>query len=235
MGCWPLHALEIIASDTARRFDMTDFQRGLVANPTPLPKGGTSPLQLVPSGALHVQTITPMMAEWARAQKLYGANTGAGTAKAPVAAMPTTAAAWALYNGYSGKYLVVTRVYNWSVSGTLGLGMSLIAGLSTASQASAPTAFSSSIHAALQPGSPSTQAVFAGAVTLAGAPVWAVEGSRDQVSAVAVGSGITADVQGKYIIPPAYALGLSVLAPTGTSALFGCGFEYYVADLSIGS
>jgi hypothetical protein len=213
---------------------MTDFIRGLVQNPTPLPKGGTSPLQLMPSGALHVQTITPPMFEWARAQKLYGANTGAGTAKAPVTAMPTTTATWALYNGYTGKYLVVTRIYNWSVSGTLGLGMSLIAGLSTAAQSSAPTAYSSSVHAALQPGSPTTQGVFANAVTLAGAPVWAVEASRDQVSAVSVGSGLTADVQGKYIIPPSYALGAAVLAPAGTSALFGVGFEYYVADLSIG-
>ena len=213
----------------------TDMQRGFVQNAASLPRGGVSPLQLLPTGGLHVQTVNPKYLEYARSQRLYAASTGAGTAIAPDASLPTTTAKWALYNGDTGKYLVVLKITAHSVSGTLGLGMSLLAGLSSTAQASAASAYASSVHKAITPGSPATNAVFSQNVTLAGAPIWVNVGSRDQVSAVSVGSGIVADVEGLFVIPPTYALGMTVLAPTGTTALFNVGVVYATADLALGS
>jgi hypothetical protein len=199
-------------------------------------ESGRHPLSLDQYKHLLIsQGALPSRTEAARARKLYGANTGAGTAKAPVAAPPTTAAAWALYNGYGDPYhLVVFDLYATSISGTLGLGMSLIAGLPGTKQAAAETAYASSVHEALTPGSPSPQAVFAGAVTLESAPVWTTVAARDQVSAISVGSGLVANVDGMFIVPPGYALGLSVLAPAGTTALFQGGFVYGVFALKLG-
>lgn len=171
--------------------------------------------------------------ELARAGRLYGANTGAGTAIAPVTSLPTTTATWALYNGYASRKLVVKDIYCYSVSGTLGLGMSLLAGLSSTVQASAASAYASSVKAGINPNQPTSSAVFAQNVTLAGAPVWSVLASRDQVSSVSVGSGLTAVVDGMLIIPPGFALGATVLAPTGTSALFGVGFTWAELDLDL--
>jgi len=212
----------------------TDMQRGFVQNAASLPKGGISPLQLLPTGGLHVQTVNPKYMEFARGQRLYAASTGAGTAIAPVNALPTTTAAWALYNGDTGKHLVVLKITAHSVSGTLGLGMSLLAGISSAAQASAPSAYSSSVHKAITPGSADTNGVFAQNVTLAGAPIWVNVASRDQLSAASIGSGLVADVEGMFIIPPTYALGMTVLAPAGTSALFNVGVVYATVDLALG-
>jgi hypothetical protein len=50
---------------------------------------------------------------------------------------------------------------------------------------------------------------------------------------VEVGSGLTADLDGMYIIEPGVCLGGVVLAPTGTSALFGMGFIWGELDLDL--
>jgi len=163
--------------------------------------------------------------EAARAQRLYTANTGAGTSIAPVTSMPTVTAAWALYNGStSGKNLSLIKVWAHSTGGTLGLGMSLLVTISQTAQATVPSAYASSVSSALTPGSTATAAVFAQNVTLAQAPSWVNVASRDQVSAVSIGSGIVADVDEMFLIPPGHALGATVLAADGTSPLFSVGF-----------
>lgn len=190
-------------------------------------------LRLSQQQGLLTDNLSPNYMELARARRLYAANTGAGTAIAPVAAIPTTAAAWALYNGHTTRMVVPIMVTCHSVSGTLGLGMSLLAGLSGTKQASALTAYASSVSKPITPGSAASGGVFAQGATLAEAPAWITLASRDQVSAVSVGSGLTGFPDGLFVIPPLYALGATVLAPLGTTALFNVGFVWAELDMTL--
>ena len=189
--------------------------------------GTTQPLRMSQSRGLLVEQSLPKYTEIAYNRRIFAANTGAGTAKAPVATIPTTTATWALYNGYSdGTHLVVLKMTCHSVSGTLGLGMSLLGGLCPGAQASAASTYSNSVKHPVSGSGHASEAIFANAVTLATAPVWITLASGDQVASVSVGSGLIANVEGLFVVPPRFALGLVVLAPTGTSALFNGGFVW---------
>jgi len=190
--------------------------------------------RLLQSQSLAVDQVLPSRAEMARQRALYAANTGAGTAIAPVTSLPTTTAAWALYNGSQTKNLIVLDITAHSVSGTLGLGAALVAGLPGTPQAAAATAYASSVSNPITPGSSATAAIFANAVTLASAPVWITVATTQQVAAVSIGAGVIAKIDGLFIVPPKHALGASVLAPTGTAALFNVGFVWFEHDLDLG-
>lgn len=162
--------------------------------------------------------------------KIYTAGTGAGTAIAPVASWPTTAGTWELYNGNtqsSGVCLVLIEAACWSVSGTLGLGMSLLLGTRSLVATTIPTAYASSVGPTNVDGKTTgSNAIFAQGTTLGGTPVWRAVASRDQVSAVSVGSGLVARIDGLAIARPGFGHALTVLAPTGTSALFGVNYTW---------
>ena len=185
--------------------------------------------------SLFVQKLEPDLMEFARIRRLYGANTGAGAALAPVTALPTTTATWILYNPTSNnRVFVPLRAYCWGVSGTLGLGMALLLGAPNDVVATAPTLHASSVNKALMPKSQGTSAIFGSAATIA-APVWNVMEARSQVSAVEVGSGLVTDIKGMYLIEPGYGLAGAVLAPVGTTALFGFGLIWGELDLTMGA
>lgn len=207
--------------------------RGNTAAFAKYPENVTADIRLSQHRSLFVQQFEPKYMEFARVRRLYGANTGAGTAKAPVTALPTTTATWVIYNPTtSSRILVPLQVYCWSVSGTLGLGMALLSALPPTKVATAPTAFASSVSNPLMPSSQPTSAIFGNAVTIA-APVWNVHAARSQVSAVEVGSGLVADLDGMYLIEPGFCLAAAVLAPVGTTALFGVGFIWGELDLTL--
>lgn len=197
---------------------------------------GNRELRVNSVGNLGVDRVLPEYAELALARHVFNANTGAGTAIAPVTAMPTTTATWALYNAGepgSGDVLIPLSAYCWSVSGTLGLGMSLVGTVALAKVVGTrPTAYVSSVNTSFSGGRAST-AIFAQAITMVGTPAWAVLASRDQVSAISVGSGLVADVKGMMLIPPGYVGALTVVAPVGTTALFGCGFVYATVEADL--
>jgi hypothetical protein len=212
---------------------MSEFQAR--SNPfAAVPRG----LWVAPSagshGGLDVEPILPQYLRLATARRLFVAGTGAGTAVAPVAAMPTTAAAWALYNSHATRHLVPLKIACYSVSGTLGLGMTLLVANSTAAQGAALTKYTNSTISGVTPGSIAVPGgIFASGATLAGAPSWLPLASRDQASAVSVGSGLVADCEGIFAIPPLYAMGVQVLAPLGTTALFGVSILWAEVDLTI--
>lgn len=184
---------------------------------------GQQQLGLDEFGNVRTDAFLPDYSQLAKARRIFAAWTGAGTAIAPVAAPPTTAATWALYNGESagGKSYAILQAGCASISGTLGLGMSLLGTVAIAAvTGTVPTTYASSAKSSLAGSSATTNAVFAQAVTMVGTPAWVILGSRDQASAVSVGSGITARVEGMFLVPPGYVAGFTVLAPLGTSALF---------------
>lgn len=169
--------------------------------------------------------------ELARARKLYTANTGTGTAIAPVVAMPTTAAAHALYNNAKDDtHLVVLKVGIWLVSGTPGFGLGLLAAMDTEPQAAALTKYTNSHISGVTPGSPASKGVYDATVTLTGG-AWDLLASKDQTEDVAVGSGLVANVAGMFVVPPGHVLALSALSLAGTTPLFGA--SYLWAELPL--
>lgn len=159
-----------------------------------------------------------------RSGRVFGATFGTGTAIAPVQAVPTTAAAWDLYNGEpdGGRDLYIIQAAAHSVSGTLGLGMALLGCVSLARQTTVPTDYTNSIKTSLAGGPFDSKAIFDQDQTITGGtPAWITLAARDQVSAVSVGSGLVAPVDGFMRVPPGHIAGFTVLAPAGTTALFG--------------
>ena len=197
-----------------------------------LPEGTDTEVSLSREGGLHIAQVSLRKSELARRGRMFGATSATGTAIAPVAAVPTTAAAWALYNAEpdGGRWYHIDTAFCWGVSGTLGLGMALLVTVPMVKQAAVVADYTASILGSLsggvaQDGAPAaSRARFTQALTLTGPQSpWITVGARSQVAAVEVGSGIVAELDGKFVIPPGFFFGMTVLAPGGTNALFGVG------------
>lgn len=195
--------------------------RGIAAR---LGLGSDRNISLDELGGLIMAQGGPPYAWLARNNRIFGATFGTGTAIAPVSAVPTTAAAWDVYNGEpdGGRDLYILLVSAHSVSGTLGLGMSLLGCVSLVRQTTVPTDYASSIKTSMCGGPFDSKAIFDQDQTITGGtPAWINLAARDQVSAVSVGSGVNARVDGFMKVPPGHIAGFTVLAPAGTAALFG--------------
>lgn len=207
--------------------------RGTTASFAKYAEGLDSDLRMSQHRSLFIAELEPKYMEFARMRRLYGANTGAGTAIAPVAALPTTTASWVLYNPTTNtRVLVPLRAYCYSVSGTMALGMAMVLAGLTSVVASAPSAYTDSVSAAIMPNSTASNAIFGQNVTVV-APVWNVHAARSQVSAVEVGSGLIADLHGLYLIEPGYALCGDILSAVSADDLYGFGFVWGELDLDL--
>lgn len=182
---------------------------------------------------LMVTQGLPPLVDLAINRKLVAASSAGGTAKAPVAAMPTTAAAWALYNpASSNKLLIVLRAFSWLVSGTTGLGGAQMVCKTNVAQAAALTAYASSVKQELMSGY-SSVGIFAGGATLAETPAWIVSQARNTLATDALGSGFSQDFNGEFVIEEGCCFGLTVMDEAGTTPLFGGGFIWAEVDLSL--
>lgn len=190
-------------------------------------------IRLSQQRSLFADQFEPTYMELARIKRLYAANSGSGTAKVPVAALPTTAAAWGLYNpAGSGRMLVVLQASCFSISGTIVEGMALILGMS-ATKPTAPTAFTNSVNNPIVPGSQTAAGIFAGGVTIV-APTWSVHAAKSNISAISVGNGLKANLYGMYVVEPGHMLSGSVLGVVGAgSPRFGFGFIWAELDLDM--
>lgn len=195
------------------------------------------PVRMTNHGSLAMAQVEPAGAELARAGRRFGAVVGNGaTYKAPIQAIPTTTATWALYNGEpdGGKSYLVEIAACFSVSGTLGLGLSLLGGVTKTRQSAAVAAYSGTVLDSLSGGAMNSRAALGNAVTLANTPVWVPLESRDQVSAVSVGSGLVAkDLAGRFLVRPGCCFALDVMAPVGTTALFGVAVAWSELQLDL--
>ena len=193
--------------------------------------GSDEQFNLTREGALLVAQYASPYEYYTRLGRRFGVSSATATAVAPVTAIPTTAAAWVLYNpNGNDRDLIIDAIFCWSVSGTLGLGMSLICAVTLGDQTTPPTDVSNSIKTALDGGVFNSKAIFGTGHTITGGtPAWATVAARDQVSAVSVGSGLRTggDFPGTRVIKPGRELAASVLAPVGTTALFGVGMEWH--------
>uniref|UniRef100_A0A6M3J3P0 Uncharacterized protein n=1 Tax=viral metagenome TaxID=1070528 RepID=A0A6M3J3P0_9ZZZZ len=185
--------------------------------------GTTSEINLKATrdGELRVVQYLPVYAQLCAAGKVFGIETTAGTAKAPVAVMPTTTATWSLYNANTTASLVVIKVALASISGTLGLGGAIIGTVPIGDQTAVTSNYSGAIVGCMDGTAKTPSAYIANATTLIGTQSpWNVLSSRDMLAVIGVGAGMVANVNGMMVVPPLGSAGFDVLAPVGTTALF---------------
>ncbi len=175
-------------------------------------------------GSLAVSQSMPKYLDMALSRKLFVASSAGGTAKAPVAAMPTTAAAFALYNPVgSGKRLVVLKGFNWLVSGTPGLGGAQLMCKTNVAQ-TAETTYSSSVKQAMASGVTAV-GLFVGGITLTETPAWFVTVAKDVLATDNVGAGfVSPDLEGLIVLDEDTCCGLTIMGESGSTPLWGGGF-----------
>lgn len=200
----------------------TAFQRYAEGTPTNV--------GLTVDGSLKTSQTLPSRHELAKAGRIYCWSSATATAKAPVTAIPTTAAIFALYNGnpagLGGLALSILGFSYFQVSGTAGLGAAIIAGVSPTIQAAAVTSATNAIKTSTSGSARASAATFGTDITLAGTPAWNVWGGSNQPAAVQVGAGVYVPVNGELLVPAGFCLGMSVLSPVGTTALYGMTVVY---------
>lgn len=173
-------------------------------------------------GALRVAQLDQESAELTRAGRRFCTSWLAGvTGIAPVQAMPTTAAQWAIGNTSLTDTVSFDEIGVHLASGTAGLGIVVVACIfSLPVQA----AFAANLSIASRSGSVRTSAVkinSAVTITTPAAPAWfpiAYHGYTP--TAINSVLAIDANVKGKLMLPPLTSLGLAVLSPAGTTPLF---------------
>lgn len=178
-------------------------------------------LRLTNLESLAVAQVEPDGAELARAGlRFYGGGQGSATGRAPVASIPTTAAAWELWNGEpaGGKSYFIEAVTIAQISGTAAVGGVILAAITNTAVAS-PTAASNYATSSASKGSQASKAVWADNQTLGATPTWLMLAGNGN-PATTTNGGATADVKGRLCIPPGYALALHYLSGAGTTPLF---------------
>lgn len=182
---------------------------------------GDQPLRLTELLSLAMAQVEPEGFEMARAgRRFFGGGQQAATGVDPVTAVPTTAAAWVLWNGEpsGGRAYAVEQVTIAQESGTAAVGGCILAALAPPQNADI-TAATGYTTASASGGRQSTKAVWAEGVTLDATPVWfALHGNGNP--AVATIGGDTVDVKGRIVIPPGYGLALSYFSAAGTNPKF---------------
>lgn len=201
-------------------------------------KSETSPLGLTSNQSLRIALTEGLFSEMSRAGRRFAASPGViANAQAPVVDMPTTAAAYALYNGETGpqaKSYVIDAVTLHFASGTAGAGGSLIGGVATLPQAAAVANGTGVVIASTSGSSKGTKAKYGAAVTLAGAPAWIPLGGNDLPTTAGVGAGQPMTVvPGFFIVPAGFCFGMHILAPAGTAAKFSLGVIWHEIEMDL--
>ena len=180
-----------------------------------------------PYGAAAVSQLLPVYAQLVAAGKVFAVDMSGGTAVAPTTATPTTTPTWAIYNDNpgGGPTLFLLWAGCTSVSGTVGLGLSLMAASAIGQQTAATASYAGTIINCLDGTKKTPNAYLVSDVALVGgAPAWVVLAALDQVAAICVGTGLAVEVGGLIMAPPGGKLCFDVVAPTGTTALFDSSF-----------
>jgi len=172
-------------------------------------------------GALWVAQYLPAYALLNAKGVVFGFDTSAGTAKTCVEAMPTTSPEWGLYNSSSDKMLVLLHVAAISQSGTMGLGLAVVGAAAIGVQTVVAADYNGATKTCLNGSGNVPQAFVTNNPTLiGGTPSWVAFDLLNQTSAIAVGTGVKARIDGLLMCPPGGLVGLEVVGLTGTTALY---------------
>lgn len=176
-------------------------------------------LRLTGAESLAIAQVEPSAFELSRAgYRFFGGAQSGATGRAPVAVIPTTAAAFLLWNGDLSASYAVESLTIAQLSGTAAIGGAILAALTTTAIAAPTAATGYSVGSASQ-NSRRSKAIWADAQTLGATPVWSVLKANGNPASTTNG-GDTVELNGSIIIPPGYGLALHYLSGTGTSPLF---------------
>lgn len=185
--------------------------------------GSTSQVGINPRGEVLTANALPTKAEYVRQGDSWTCQIATGSAFAPVAAMPTTRAELALYNGYSnpGVTLVVDAIWYFALtSQAAAAGATLIYQVS--STAAALTDDTTQLISSPIGKAYSGLAKRAVAVTTMVANKWAVVGCSDTSAAASIGHGVYAEINGGIQVRPGATLGMNAVVGTAVgTALIG--------------
>ncbi len=172
-----------------------------------------------------VANVEGARAELARAGRRFMlGNSAAITGVAPVQALPTTAAQWAIWNADPSQSMWFEEIGMYLTSGTPGVGGLLLACLfQTPAQSGSSTAGAS--IASMSSGGRASKAIVKSAVTITtpASPTWYPIASDPSPNVTAFASSTFLEhrnLQGGLVVPPGWGLGLAVVSPAGTSPLF---------------
>lgn len=198
---------------------------GIVRRFTAL-KGGKTPIdaRFTHQESLAVAQVEPEGFEITRSGRRFqlAFNGTVPTGIAPVQALPTTAAAWVLWNADPYKSYILTTLGVMLFSGTPAAGGTVLGTIFKAPAQSGANATGLSILN-MSGSAIGSNAVLKSAVTITSpvAPVWTqLAALPDAVDGIGGLAGPTSDIKGRIIIPPGQGFGLTVFAGAGTTPLF---------------
>lgn len=174
-------------------------------------------------GDLRIAQYLPPYAMLAAAGKIFAFDSSAGTAKAPVIAVPTTTATWSLYNSAAGggTSLVILKVAMVTAEGVTGLGGAIIGTVAVSEQTAETAKYTSSIVSCMDGSAKQPNAFLANATTLIGTQsVWMVLAAGTVAAGTYVGQGLVADVAGMMVVPPHGCAAFDFVSPAGSSPLY---------------
>lgn len=175
------------------------------------------------NGALRVAQVDQPAAELTRAGRRFRIGyTAAPTGIAPVTAIPTTAAQWAITNTSSTLTMTFEELGVHLYSGTAAAGVCVFACLfSTPAQTGFGTGLSAQ-NCNFSSSTASAAAIKSGVtVTAPAAPAWFLVAKSDSANtAVGAVAAVNFELKGSVMVPPGKSLGLATLSGTGTSPLF---------------
>ena len=200
-----------------------------------IPEAITRNIGMSSQQGMLVDQVSPKWMELARAGVLYGANNGSAVGLDNVVAIPTTTASYGLYNGHASKHLVVLKISAITTTVDSELTFSLIAGLPATAQAAAETKYANSLALPINTGQADPGGYLTDAVTLAATPLWQTLACF-QGQATLLGGSAVAWVNGLFIVPPEFCLGIDILASdhSGNTQLYDVDILWAELDLTLG-
>ena len=183
----------------------------------------------------------PPLYELARHGKIWTLMVGNGaTFKAPLVAIPAiaTAATWLLLNGAavgSKSCLIILKTFAFLTGGTTAAGLALALQVPKGAQTTFSSSYSGVTESNTIGSTDSSGAYLGNAKTMIGAQAaWDLYWNGDNAAtATILGSGITVNHNGEYIIKPQHGLALEVISGAGTTPLFGVGIQFAKVDCDV--
>ena len=185
-------------------------------------------------GNVSMSLALPEYARLCAAGKLFAIDMHAGTAKAPVVAMPVASPEWGLYNASSNELMVVIQAACTIKSGTQGLGIALVGAAAIGEQTLVSADYASTIKTCLDGTNKKPDVYLQNNPTLVGAtPSWHVYANDpgNLIASVNIGSGLVAKIDGVLSARPSGMVAFEVVGPTGTTALFTVSFVVALLDM----
>ncbi len=173
-------------------------------------------------GAARIAQVDSPGAELTRAGRRFSLSTLTSvTGIAPTQVINTVVTNWMLYNTSTTDSFIFDELGVLLVSGTAGLGITVMACLFTAP---VQTGFATGINVASRSNSARTSAMSVKSgvsISAPAAPAWfPIAYSGLTASAVLSVLTVSDKLEGKLICPPQFGIGIHVLSPAGSSPLY---------------